>query len=215
MRSMKQTLRMWAFAAVAATAVLAGQAQAAPTVTFNPASQNIAIGQQTSVDIVVSGLVQPGDAVGGFSLVLTFNGTFLSGLDYVLDPGAKMGAYDAANDFSFGFSGDSLDLFYIANAAEDRDSLAALQGDSFVLATVSFEGAANGLSPLRIPDGVVLSNWNGDQTLVNVNRAGEICVAAQGVNCNVVPEPASMVLVGTALGALALLRRRRSGSQTA
>ena len=130
MKSIKQTLRMWALAA--ATALLGGQVQAAPTVTFDPASQDISIGQQTSVNIVVSGLTQPADALGGFSLLLNFNNTFLKGLTYEVDPGAKMGAYDANNDFSGTFSGGSLDLFYIANAMEDQDSLAALQGDGRV-----------------------------------------------------------------------------------
>ena len=121
-----------------------------------------------------------------------------------------MGAFDSSNDFSGGFSGGSLDLYYIANVAEDETSLAALQGASFTLATVQFDGLANGLSPLRLSE-VTLSNWNGDETRPNVDRRGEICVAPAGANCNIinVPEPTSMLLVGTALGALALRRRKQ------
>lgn len=210
MKSMKQVLRTWALATVAATALWAGHAHAAPTVFIDPPTQDIAVGQQTSVDIVVSGLTQPGEAVGGFGLILTFDDTILKGLGFVIDPGSVMGN---GLDLSLDFVDGSLDLFYVADANNDQGALAAAQGASFTLATVSFEGLVDGLSPVSFVRGsVFLSNWNGDETIAGVGtRNGEICV---GGNCSNAPEPASMVLVGTALGALALLRRRRSASPT-
>ena len=212
MISINRTLRTLAIAAVAATAFL-GQAQALPTVSISPDTQTIAVGDSASIAIIVSGLTQPADAVGGFSLNSAFNDTFLSSVGYTLDPNAKMGAFDSSNDFSGGFSGGSLDLYYIANVAEDESSLAALQGASFTLATVQFDGLANGLSPLRLSE-VTLSNWNGDETRPNVDRRGEICVAPAGANCNIinVPEPNVDAAGGTALGALALRRRKQYGS---
>jgi hypothetical protein len=204
MNGMNRKLRGLALAALAAASLLS---QAAPVVSVSPAAQTINIGDTTSVDIIVSGLTEP---TGGFSLTLGFNSSFLTDVSFFNDPGTTMGAEPL--DLSGGFSGGSLDLFFVADATETEASLAAAQGASFTLATVSFQGAANGLSPLKLSD-VVLSNWNGDETLAEVGtRNGEICV---GGNCNNVPEPASMVLVGAALGAMALLRRRRSGSQTA
>lgn len=216
MKSMQQTLSMWASAAVAATALFGGQALAAPAVTIQVPSQTIEVGQTAKVDIVVSGLDQPSDAVGAFSLLLKFNSTYVKGSSYAVDPTTKMGAYDADNDFSSDFDNGSLELFYVANALEDQDSLAAAQLGGFVLATVTFEGIANGLSPLSFGSignsvGVVLSFWNGDETIVNSNRPGEICVAPQGQGCsrNNVPEPATLLLVGTALAGL-LLRGRKT-----
>ncbi|MBX3645466.1 MAG: PEP-CTERM sorting domain-containing protein [Rubrivivax sp.] len=218
MKSIKQTLRLWALTTTAAAAFLGVQAQAAPTVSIDPASQTIAaVGGTASVNIVVSGLTDP---LGGFGLNLSFNGAILKGLSFTNDPDSKMGGasgLDMSCGFDFGGdpstctptpSGSSpLDLFFVADANLDEAELAALQGDTFVLATITFEGLANGLSPLRLSN-VVLSNWNGDETIAGVGtRNGEICV---GGNCNNVPEPGSMVLVGTAFGALALLRRRRS-----
>jgi MYXO-CTERM domain-containing protein len=204
MNGMNRMLRGMALAALAAASLLS---QAAPVVSVNPASQTINIGDTASVDIIVSGLTDP---TGGFSLTLDFNDSFLKAISYLNDPDAKMGA--APLDMSGGFSGGSLDLFFVADATETEASLAAAQGASFTLATISFEGLANGLSPLKLSN-VVLSNWDGTETLAGVGtRNGEICV---GGNCNNVPEPASMALAGAALGALALLRRRRSGAQSA
>jgi len=82
---------------------------------------------------------------------------------------------------------------------ETEASLAAAQGASFRLATVSFKGLANGLSLLTLSN-VVLSNWDGSATLREVGaRNGEICV---GGNC-AVPEPATLLLIGSALGGAA------------
>lgn len=206
MNGINRKLRGVAIAVLAATTLLS-QAWAAPVVSINPTSQTINVGGPASIDIVVSGLTLPGEAVGGFSLLLAFNSVLLSGVNFTLDPGARMGAFDPQNDFSFGFTGGSLDLFYLANADQDQAGLAGLQaGGSFTLATVEFSGLANGVSPLQLSD-VVLSFANGDTTLPQSGiRNGEICV---GGNCgNDVPEPSTILLVGAALGALALRRRR-------
>lgn len=195
MNGINRKLRGLALAALAAASLIA---QAAPVVSISPATQTINIGDPASVDIIVSGLTDP---VGGFSLTLDFNNVFLSSVDYSNDPGGTMGA--SPLDLSGGFSGGSLDLFFVADASETEASLANAQGASFTLATVNFLGAANGLSPLKLSD-VVLSNWNGDSTLAGVGtRNGEICVGGECAN----PEPGTMLLVGAALGALALRRR--------
>ncbi len=156
MNGMNRMLRGMALAALAAASLLS---QAAPVVSVNPASQTINIGDTASVDIIVSGLTDP---TGGFSLTLDFNDSFLKAISYLNDPDAKMGA--APLDMSGGFSGGSLDLFFVADATETEASLAAAQGASFTLATISFEGLANGLSPLKLSN-VVLSNWDGTETL--------------------------------------------------
>ena len=200
MNGFNRTLRSLALA-LAASGLLS-HAVAAPVVSISPATQIISIGDTASIDIIVSGLTDP---LGGFSLMLGFDTSFLSADGFLNDPGGKFGA--SALDLSGGFSGGSLELFFVADVGETEASLAAAQGASFTLATIGFIGSANGLSPLKLSE-VILSNWNGQDTLPGVGtRNGEICV---GGNCNVVevPEPTSMLLVGAALGALALRRRK-------
>jgi len=203
MKTISRTLRMLAATALSAT-VLLSQAVASPIVSIVPNDQTINVGDPASIDIVVSGLTDP---VGGFSFTLTFNGVVLTGVAFKNDPGVKMGA--APLDMSGGFAGGTgspLDSFFVADVTETEASLSASEGASFILATVDFMGAANGLSLLTLTD-VVLSNWNGDSTLEGVEvQNGRICV---GGNCELVPEPATLLLFGGALGGLAIIRRRR------
>lgn len=204
MNGINRKLRELALAALAATALLS-QAQAAPVVSVNPSTQTIGVGDPATVDVIVSGLTQ---ALGGFSFVLGFNNTFLSFDTSTNNPNSKMGASPV--DLSFGFdpiiSNNSIDVFYLADQNATEAGLVGDQGASFTLATVNFLGSANGLSPLTLT-GVVLSNFTGRAVIDGVTtRNGEICV---GGNCAVaIPEPTSMLLVATALGVLAMRRRK-------
>lgn len=209
MKRINRTLRLLAVAAASLGTLLSTAPAQAITVSISPATQNVAVGDPASIDIVVSGLTQPGDAVGGFYLLLAFNDTFLSGVDFDLDPDGRMGAFDGANDFSLGFVGGTLDLFYVANASEDQTSLAALQGASFTLARVFFLGLAPGLSPLLL--GAELSMWDGSTLIQGVEAEdGEICVGDAGNCVRAVPEPGTLVLVSLGMLGMGLARRRRS-----
>ncbi len=210
MNSIVQKLRGVALAALAATAFLS-QVEAAPVVFLAPASSTTTVGGHALVDIMVSGLdTSTPEPVGGFSLTLGFNNTLVTGFGFVNDPDAKMGALPL--DLSLGFSGGSLDLFFVADVTETQASLSASEGASFRLASLDFLGAVNGVSPLTLSN-VVLSNWDGTATLDGVTaRNGEICVADRGQTCQAlpVPEPASLLLVAAALGALTMGRRRQA-----
>lgn len=192
-------------AVAAACLLVAGAAHAAPVVSISPMSQDLALlpaGTTATVDIVVSGLNQPGDAVGGFSLTLGFNGSLLAGVGFSVVPGGAFGAVPDDQSFGFNVPGE-LDLFVAADETADQATLAGLQGASFVLATVTFEGISAGLSPLLLSN-VVLSNWDGSADFDVSSSNGQICV---GGNCTV-PEPASYALALAALGAAGLARRR-------
>ncbi|HQR12103.1 MAG TPA: PEP-CTERM sorting domain-containing protein [Casimicrobiaceae bacterium] len=207
MKTISRTLHMLAALGLAA-GVLMSPAMATPIVSISPVNQTIGVGGTATIDIIVSGLTDP---TGGFSLILNYNNAILSGLSFANDPDVKMGA--APLDLSAGFTGIGvlhLDLFFVADAGMTEADLAASEGSGFRLATVSFTGLADGLSPLSLAD-VVLSNWDGTATLDGVEtRNGQVCVSSTGAPCSTVPEPGSILLVATALGALAIRRRRQA-----
>ena len=206
MKTISRTMRVLAATTALAANVLLSQALASPTVSISPASQDINVGDPATIDIIVSGLTDP---VGGFSFIMSFNDTKILGVVYLNDPDGKMGAKPL--DLSLGFAGATadkspLDIFFVADETETEASLAAKQGAGFRLTSVGFVGLANGLSPLILSD-VVLSNWDGTETLADVGvRNGQICV---GGNCAQAPEPATLLLLGGALGALGIIRRRK------
>ncbi len=208
MKSMKRVMRVLAMAIVAAM-LFVGSSEAA-VISISPASQNSTIGNTVNVDILVSlGL---GEVVGGVSLFLGFNPAILTGASFTVDPDAKMGtAACGFCDFSGGFSGGTLDLFFLADLALNQAALGALQGGGFRLATVSFTATGNGTSPLNLsfaqPGGAFLSDANGNvlpATAVN----GSVCVGPTCGGPTPVPEPGTLVLLGMGL-AVAGLRHRR------
>jgi hypothetical protein len=203
MNGINRKLRGLALAALAAAAFLS-QAEAAPVVSVSPATQTIGVGDPATVNIIVSGLTQ---ALGGFSFILGFNNAILSSTGYTPNPDNLMGVFPL--DLSLGFTGGSLDVFYIADEFATEADLAAGQGASFTLATVGFKGLTEGLSPLTLT-GVALSNFTGGATIAGVGvQNGEICVNNAGARCAAeIPEPTTMLLVATALGTLAWRRRK-------
>lgn len=188
---MKRLVYLTLFAAVVALA--SPQSAAAIAFTFAPASQSANINNgPLSVDIIVSGL--SGSQIGDYDLDVSFNPSILSPTNVLFGP--YLGApSDSINGFSF--TPGVVDLFEVSFL--DPATLAALQPDSFTLATLVFSPLQLGTSPLTF-----------SQLIAGDADGNPLSVQAGTGSATVTPEPGSLLLLGSGLLA-AVIRRRRAG----
>lgn len=189
------------FASVPASAV---------PLTFSPAEVvGIAVGDIFKVDVKVSGLDAGGEVVSAFDIDILFNDVQL---DLTLvELGLGLG------DFSLFEAIESVDTtaagiakLTVTSFLTD-DDLAALQGDSITIATLTFAAAAEAEDFIRFGSGPIFQRnivGRRAETLpVNVNQ---VCVGVgNGNDCRSVPVPVPAPIFLLGAGVLGLLASRR------
>ncbi len=202
--------KLFSVIALAASGLFAqGAAQAAPVLSLVPSAATVAVGSNVTVDLVISGLTSVSEIVSGFDL------------DVLYDPAVLQGVVLTTDFAPFGVSPDPIlsqilvapgHIEFTLVSLQDDAALAALQGDSIVLSSITFAGIADGFSNVSYgADPDFERNVVGRRSLSLNQATTGTCIAVGTGACNTVPEPASYALVLLALGgalAPSLLRRR-------
>jgi len=185
--------------------LMGGRAYAIPVITLSASNNSILPGEVTAVDVGISGLTAGAPlSLGAFSLDLVYTPTFLSPVAW------NFGTYlgDETLGEAVTFAGTSLpgtipaglDGVYLDEVSLLFDfELDAIQLDSFYLATVYLQGTTLGYGAVGFENAVLSDAWG--NVISSPAKGGRLQIT--------VPEPETLLLFGTALAGMLLLRHKR------
>ena len=186
-------LKLLLFVLIGLSAAPAG---AAPILSFSPSSSTVSAGESFAVDIAVTGAVD----LYAYEFSIGFNPAVLAAT------GIVEGSFLSGGGATFFISGTINNVAGSVVATGDT-LLTAISGvnGGGVIARVQFNALTGGSSALNLFDVLLLdSQLSGITTTVG---GGSVTVTSNTPTA--VPEPASMILLGTGFGTI-LVRRRLS-----
>jgi hypothetical protein len=163
---------------------------------FVPSTQTVGLGA-FDVDVVISDL--SGEIVSAFDLDVTYDATNLNATGVTFGP--LLGdpfLFEAVEDFDLSISGvvDFAELSLLFDFELD-----AIQPDTFTLATLTFDAIAVGTSSLDFI-------WNGSNYIIGRNGL-VLNISSTPGSVSAVPEPATILLVGSGLIGFAGFGRKK------
>lgn len=179
---------------------------------FQPAADTVTAGETFGIDVLVSGLTAAGETITAFDLFFGFDPAVIDPLSVAMGPAADA-IFDADVDFALadtfdlgfailGVTGLSSSASFSISAASFPPVLPGGQGDSVLLATLTFEALSAGFTELGLVDHPLLgipADVVGID-LFSVLAFDSLGTAAITVEPAVsVPEPPVLSLLGIAL----------------
>ena len=186
--------------AFAAAILITAHAQAL-RIDLVPNTAIVTVPGTTSLNIVLSELDAAGQVVSAYDLSFLYDALLVNAIGVTFG-GALGGAGDSVFGSDLTVPG-AVQVFEVS-LLSDTD-LDALQGDSVLLASLTFRGLSPGISSLSFDDPLFLVGRDG-VPLADVSVGGARIIVQPGT----VPEPATSVLLLLGLAAAALFSRSRS-----
>ncbi len=175
---------------------------------FDPVTQDVALGNPAIVNLFITDLGNyESPSLGAFDLYVYYDPAILSFSGYTLGPFLGDTMLGDAQDLSWGeISPGTINFSELSLLGVDE--LNALQPGAFTLASLTFDTIALGSSALHL-----WYNIGGLSDEYGLPLYEQYDVYLQPGNINVVPEPATFILVGSGLAGIAgvrFLRKKRS-----